>query len=473
MRRSIAPLAALIAGCGGDPTRLAVDTGDPVAPALRCELADAPSPIPAVPAHPPPIGGSCDPAPEGRLDDAFDAPRWHAGASTGVEAMLRHRDGWLVFGRVGSSHYLARFGADGGRDRRFGTDGIIGDLPAAVPVIWNDQIVLVDRSRHYTLGPVLTLTFVEDDGRVRVESFGEVMRRCSDRGGEGVLVVSTATVDRAGRLLVGGGAGGAGCTQQPVVLRLTSEGLDPMFAAGGVAALPNRAHDRVIDGVLMSGFEVIRTLRTDAAGRVLGALVASPAPEELLLFRLTEAGRLDACFGHRGYVRRGLPVDTMHAELGSLLLDDDGLFVGGSAMVDGESRVLIVRVNADGDLDGEFGEGGVVMFGGRATAPPRRTFRLWSLVADRGGGVFALGSAGPDPRDGWLLAHLDRYGLDAEFGLGGTLTLRTGEATAGAKAGLVDGCGGLVFAGDFETQTVPTTSRREVVLERLRPVRQR
>mgnify|MGYP006294464901 CR=1 FL=1 len=466
-------MAALVAACGGDSTPLAVDPGDPVAPALRCEPATAPAPIDPVRRDPPPVGGSCDPAPEGQLDHEFAAPRWHLGSSTRVETVLRHRDGWLVFVRAGSGHYLARFGADGRRDRSFGQDGFVGDLPAAVPVIWNDEIVLVDRSRHYTLGPVLILTFVEDDGRVRSESYGEVLRRCGREGSEGGLFVASATVGRGGRLLIGGVAGGAGCTRpmQPVVLRLTSKGLDPTFAAGGVAALPNRARDRTVGGVRTAGSETITSLRTDAAGRVLGALVVSPEQEDLHLFRLTEVGRLDACFGHRGFLHRDLPIEASDAELGSVLVDGDHLVVGGSAVVDGESRVLIARVSSDGQLDADFGEGGVVTLAGRATATGSRTFRLWSLVTDGGGGVFALGSAGTDPRDGWLLAHLDRSGLDSDFGLDGTLTLRTGERTEGAKAGLLDGCGGLVFAGDFEFEPGSARSRREVVMERLRPLR--
>lgn len=465
----VAPFAA----CGGDPPSLAVDSGDPVAPALRCEAADPPAPIDAVPRDPPPVGGSCDRAPEGQLDPSFEAPRWHVGSSTRVEAVLRHRDGWLVFVRGESGHHLVRFGASGRLDRAFGEDGIIGGLPAAVPVVWNDRIVLVDRSRHYTLGPVLILTFAEEDGRVHTESFGEVLPRCGNEGSEGGLFVTSANVDPAGRLLIGGAAGGAGCTRrmQPVVVRLTSEGLDPTFAAGGVAALPNRARDRTVGGVHMAASETVMSLRADAAGRVVGALLVSPEQEDLHVFRLTEAGRLDACFGHRGFVHRDLPVEAGFAELGELFLDGDHLVVGGSAMIEGESRLLVARMSAEGELDEGFGVGGVVTFGGRVTAPARRTFRLWSLVSDGSGGAFALGSAGPDPRDGWLLAHLDRAGLDPGFGLDGTLTLRTGEPTEGAKAGVVDGCGGLVFAGDLVVETGPGTSRREAVLRRLRPVR--
>lgn len=153
-----------------------------------------------------------------------------------------------------------------------------------------------------------------------------------------------------GRILVAG-RGGAPRTPFELVRCLPDGGLDATFGAGGVAA-----------GVVM-GTATPSALLVQPDGRILVAgTVDTGFDTPGVVARYLADGQLDAGFGTGGIVT--IEGDDFHAYAGALALQPDGKIVvaGGMYVRDvfgpGFTELLVVRLNANGTVDGSFGSGG-------------------------------------------------------------------------------------------------------------------
>lgn len=176
----------------------------------------------------------------------------------------------------------------------------------------------------------------------------------------------------------------------------------------------------------------------------------SSAP--IALGRLGVAGHLDAGFGGGGWRR----VPKRHAE--GVAMDASGrIFLLGPQEVDSAGRydgVQVRRLLGDGKLDRQFG--GM----GRASLRLPKRSQISSLVADRQGGVWAVGvlnrsggANGARRSSSFVLTGLDRSGK-AQRGLGRLGAIVTGSPSgqlAGPVVGFVDSRGRVVVADEFTT----------------------
>jgi uncharacterized delta-60 repeat protein len=214
--------------------------------------------------------------------------------------------------------------------------------------------------------------------------------------------------------------------------------LDASFGDAGQVFLP-----------LSSNADRINAVAIDALGRIVGAGSARQAGSgnsDWIVVRLLADGTPDPGFGGGdGVVVLSLP--GSNDEAWDLLLQPDGrIVVGGDVYPGGDPNVAVVRFEADGDLDPTFGGGdGRVDF---STSTGIDTDTLHALAPAGDGALVAAGYGGPGPFDLWAVRIEADGELDGDYG-GGDGIARIdpgiGSGSLFDAAATVDG--GVLLAG--------------------------
>src|SRR5262249_33067534 len=142
--------------------------------------------------------------------------------------------------------------------------------------------------------------------------------------------------------------------------------LDATFGTNGKVTTD---FTRVIpaSGFTVHGVDTAQGVAVDNDGRIVVAGTTSvDGSIDFALARYDTNGNLDASFGNGGLVRTDF-FGGQDFATGVVIQADGKIVVGGYANVGGSDEVALVRYNADGTLDSNFGTGGL----GHA-APPRR-----------------------------------------------------------------------------------------------------
>lgn len=248
---------------------------------------------------------------------------------------------------------LMRFTAAGALDTSFDGDGM-----AFLPGAWSS--VSGNALRVTGSGIVMAGTAQTSSGGdvavARFTSAGALDLTFNGTGtrteGVGAKLVEGRAValQTDGRILVAG-RGGAPRAPFELVRCLPDGGLDAAFGAGGVAA-----------GVVM-GAATPSALLVQPDGRILVAgAVDSGFDTPAVVARYLADGQLDPGFGTGGIVT--IEGDDLRAYAGALALQPDGKIVvaGGMYVRDGLgggfTELMVVRLNANGTVDGSFGSGG-------------------------------------------------------------------------------------------------------------------
>ncbi len=160
------------------------------------------------------------------------------------------------------------------------------------------------------------------------------------------------------------------------------------------------------------------------------------------LARYDAAGALDAGFGVGGRVVFDI-ADSGNESIVAVAVQGDGIIALGTAEVAGQSVIALARFNADGTVDGTFGDGGVVL-----TAMADDVYASSLLIQPDGKilvGASVMNSA--DGRLDFAVLRYDTFGdLDSTFGSGYvTYGLQNVDETLGSMALAADGS--IVVAG--------------------------
>lgn len=196
-----------------------------------------------------------------------------------------------------------------------------------------------------------------------------------------------------------------------------------------------------------SGYESVTGLAMAADGGILavgGAEVdGQSGGMDLVLMRLDGTGRLDVGFADAGIAV--LDVDGAYDTATSVALaPDGGILVAGYTGLEG----LVVRYDAQGHLDTDFGSGGMVAISG----PGIDALEFDDIAVDGAGRIYLTGrytvaEGGEYPDQDFLAVRLLADGqLDPGFGDGGFARV-TGTA-AESTALVLDDAGRLLLAGD-------------------------
>ena len=229
-----------------------------------------------------------------------------------------------------------------------------------------------------------------------------------------------AAVLSGGRVWI---AGGAASDTSPIHYRVTVWKLD----LDG-----NKDSTFDADGVWSSSRSVqswAMAIALDGDGRPVVAGVTDDVQTQATVWRLEATGGLDAGF-QGGRVTLSAPgADATYAR--AVMMDEDRIVVAGSAKTaDGEHPVLW-RLGADGTLDADFGDGGVLLLPERTDVSGAGFWRQGlALARDEKGRYLLAGGAQSD--DGDLDAAVWRIlpsgNVDPDFCDGGPCTFdRAGE----------------------------------------------
>ena len=197
-------------------------------------------------------------------------------------------------------------------------------------------------------------TLLGGDASATAQSGADLVT-CSD-------IAQSVARDAFGRLLVGGTAydnrvvhwedGGHAQYGDLAVSRLLPSGsADAAFGAGGTVMRDVGDFDDVVD-------VSVRLTGIDAAGTTASLVDGRRGPRDALVWRLTRDGRPSTSFGEQGLARLDLGGDESVAALSPA--PGGGVYVIGTTLSEGRSDGFVARYTADGALDPQFGEAGVV-----------------------------------------------------------------------------------------------------------------
>jgi uncharacterized delta-60 repeat protein len=182
-------------------------------------------------------------------------------------------------------------------------------------------------------------------------------------------------------------------------------------------------------------------------GKLLAAGVVYPAAGsvKLALVRYLADGSLDSSFGSGGVAAVNSAVPLARA----ILVQGDGkIVVVASVLIPGDPHILLVRYDAQGNLDPNFGSGGVT-----STALPGAAAATNAVLQDDGKVVVATSSAG----DVLVLRYGSDGALDPGFGTGGIATVDFAGSSDTAAAIVLDPVG-VVVLGAADTGTASYTA---------------
>lgn len=208
-----------------------------------------------------------------------------------------------------------------------------------------------------------------------------------------------------------------------------------------------------------------RAVTLDNEGRILiaGFLQRNSGPNycDFVLARLNEYGKHDTKFGKSGVIITDFP--EAHNESPCLIsVRTSGMIIAaGSDDLDMNRSLLIAaKYNPTGAPDGTFGTNGLKA----GEAPPDLRFTISDVTIDAAGNLIAAGWFNKIGEKHFALARYNQYGeLDADFGDGGVAITDIPETKSEKAAAVtVDSRGRIIAAGE----TGEEDGNRRIVLVR-------
>ncbi|MEJ0001875.1 MAG: peptidoglycan-binding protein [bacterium] len=279
-------------------------------------------------------------ASDGTLDASFNTGAGFAPSGT-VSVLARQPDGKVLVGGTFTSYKgiaanrIIRLNADGSRDETFdiGT-GISGGASPGVfaLVLQPDGKVLVGGSfSAYDGATTNMLVRLNADGS-RDETFTSLFT--------GISTLTALALQPDGKYIVGGNFIAYGADTPSRIMRLNADGtLDTSFDIGtGFAAA------------------TVRTVALQSDGKVIvgGDFASFDGTTANRLARLNTDGSIDEDFD----TGTGFSIGGTGGTVRAITLDDGKILVGGSFTLYGSTTAnRIIRLNADGSVDGSFNPG--------------------------------------------------------------------------------------------------------------------
>jgi uncharacterized delta-60 repeat protein len=322
------------------------------------------------------------------------------------------------------------------------------DRGVEVAVQADGEIVVLGYSHNGTNEDVL-LTRYKADGTLDT-TFGTGGFVLYDRGGNdrglGLALQPDGKIVAAGYTYTGN-------YRDVLVLRYNTNGtLDSTFGAGGAAIYSSAGSATDI------GFGV--AVQADGGIIVVGE-TSNGTNQDALVLRYTAAGSLDNGFGNGGVFLYSGPGNNMDRAFAAAIQQDGKIVVVGASVVNNKDDALVLRLNANGTLDGTFGLGGVVTYSGAGD-----NFDYGNGVAlQEDGRIVVLGATSNGTAFDILLLRYNVNGtLDTQFGTGGVVVY-------GDAAGLNDYGYALVIQKDGKIVIAGYShgSNDDVLVVRFRP----
>ena len=375
---------------------------------------------------------------DGTLDSTFGAGGLTAvdfnGGNDDLSAMAIGSAGQIVLAGTSlhpdiNSIALAQLSADGALDPNFGAGGkVVSNLLAstsgdarAMAIQADGKIVAVGVSdaadgnefavQRYNADGTLDASFGQGGTTTTHFTTLDIYTHqtvAANATAEGVAI------DGQGRIVVAGYAVGSnGASTIELVRYLPDGSLDPSFGAGGI----------VSTNIHSVGTNKAFNVKIDSSGKIVVAGFTSlpnDAPsEDFAVLRYNSDGTLDSSFGSGG--ETSIDFFGQSDEAYGLAIQGDGkIVVAGTAYnPNTNDDMAVARLNSDGSLDTNFGNGG------KATADFGNTADFgYGMTLDSQGRIIVAGASWrgyPTYYDFAVARFTSNGSLDASFGGGGTV----------------------------------------------------
>ncbi len=221
------------------------------------------------------------------------------------------------------------------------------------------------------------------------------------------VYIQGVTVQTDGKIVITGLATN-GSTRDFLVMRLNANGeYDPTFGTNGIVYTD-------ISGRYDDPYAVV--VQND--GKIVVAGTSSTGGwGDIVFVRYLPNGSLDPTFDSDGILLLNSFPGFVGDGITTLAIQPDGKILGGGRV---ETDFLLVRINLDGTLDGNFGNGGIVVTNSSGFADNLRDV---AILPD--GKILAAGGSGR-----CVVARYNSNGsLDAAYGAGGLFIMNAGFLT--------------------------------------------
>ena len=191
-----------------------------------------------------------------------------------------------------------------------------------------------------------------------------------------------------------------------MIARYTVDGsLDPGFGRGGFAYYDGGGNDRGLGLALQGDGKILAT-----------GFTWNGTHRDVLLLRYETDGTPDSTFGKDGVVTFSAPGSSTDIGFGVACEADGGIFVAGETANATHQDALVIHYTPGGIYDTRFAGTGMFTYGGT------NMDRLFACALQPDGKVLVTGSSVVDEKDDLLLLRLNHDGtLDGTFGVGGAV----------------------------------------------------
>ena len=242
------------------------------------------------------------------------------------------------------------------------------------------------------------------------------------------------STDTIGNILVTGNSWNGSNTDMTIWRYASSGVLDTTFGSGGFVVNASAASGVGADGG--------QSITTYVNGKILvtGYSTNSSGNTDMAIWRYTSTGVLDTTFGSGGIVVNASAASGVGADDGgqSITTDSIGriLVTGYSTNSSGDTDMVIWRYTSTGALDATFGTGGIVVHNNAAGGSNGNDYGT-SMVTDASGKIFVTGSSWNGSNYDMVIWRYTSTGaLDASFGTGGIVVHNNAAGGSGNDYGL-------------------------------------
>ena len=331
---------------------------------------------------------------------------------------------------------LARLLSDGSLDSDFGNGGVLTESLGisneeghAVVVQANGSIVVAGFSRLSNNDAFFLCRYFADGSLD--ETFGgsgKIATQLSNQEDRAMSII----VQSGGRIVVAGWSTGSD-VDFALVRYLANGDIDSAFGVGGIVTTDFGSTD-----------DYAYSLREDSNGSLVMAGTSLATTGAVAVARYSVDGVLDASFATGGKEKVDFPSADVEA-FALVLQADDKILVAGTVIVLSEADIGLIRLGADGGLDGDFGQSGRVVTDLKLTTPQSSARAVHALPDGKilmAGGVLVGGGF-----QFGVMRFLPSAEPDATFGDGGLALASVGPDGGFPFALLVQGDGKILLAG--------------------------
>lgn len=331
---------------------------------------------------------------------------------------------------------LVRYKADGTLDTSFDSNGKVltdvgtGDAYCNSVAIQPDGRIVVAGYARNGSNDDIALVRYKADGSLDT-NFGSGGTVLTDIDGDNTEAAYSVAIQSDGKIVAAGSHSVGNNNNDFALVRYDTNGnLDTSFGSDG------KVTTAISSGV---GDDYVYSVVIQPDGKIVVAGQATGSNFDFALARYNTDGALDTNFDSDGKVITaiGSSIDAAY----SVAIQSDGKIVAAGASVDNKEDFALVRYNANGSLDTDFGTGGKV------TTDIGSDDDLANSVAIQADGkILAAGYSYGNNTD-FALARYNADGtLDTNFGADGKVTTAIGGTDVGVSVA-IQSDGNIVLAG--------------------------